>query len=652
MHSNSAALKGGFYQLFKQRNRDRITRRHYKWLAFLPCDDQLEIMRSRLFIVFISLIGSALANLQAQNDSTGSAQQSNPIGSKIVKAEDSGFSLSVNGKAFKVKGAGGSGSQSLLAELGGNSIRTWGIDEKTGNLLDEAQKNGLKVTLGFWLGHVRHGFSYENFEQVTKQISELKSAVEKYKNHPALLMWSIGNEMEGFDDGDNPAIWMHIEHCAQMVKSLDPNHPIMTVTAEIGGRKVEAMNYFCPSVDIHGINSYGGITSVAERYRKAGGVKPYLITEYGIPGTWETKPGKWGMPEELSSTAKATFYKDAYAAADKDSLCLGSYAFTWGAKQEASATWFGMLLPSGERLATADAVSEMWTGKPVENQCPRIELLTLVGENKVLEPGAEIKFALKASDPENDKLNVHWILTEDWKEIAEGGDSRPSPPKFPESILESSAAGAKIKMPDGGGTYRVYVYLKDGNGGAATANVSLKVKGERKAALGSKIKLPLTITGGDPNAKQFFFSSGWMGDTDKMKLSLDSQENPKIGKTCLKLEFTEPAGWGGIVWQSPAGDWGDQPGGFDFTGAKKLTFWARGGKGGETAKFGFGIIKEDKLHFDTAREEISVTLKSEWEKFEIPLEGKNLRRIKSGFYLITEAKGLPFEFFVDEVVVE
>ena len=110
MHSNSAALKGGLYQLFKQRNRDGITRRHYKWLAFLPCDDQLEIMRSRLFIVFISLIGSALANLHAQNDSTGSAQQSNPIGSKIVKAEDGGFSLSVNGKAFKVKGAGGSGS--------------------------------------------------------------------------------------------------------------------------------------------------------------------------------------------------------------------------------------------------------------------------------------------------------------------------------------------------------------------------------------------------------------------------------------------------------------------------------------------------------------------------------------------------------------
>ncbi len=70
------------------------------------------------------------------------------------------------------------------------------------------------------------------------------------------------------------------------------------------------------------------------------------------------------MPEELSSTAKATFYKDAYAAADKDPLCLGSYAFTWGGEAgglgdvvwNATSQWC-------ERLATADAVSEMWTGK-------------------------------------------------------------------------------------------------------------------------------------------------------------------------------------------------------------------------------------------------------------------------------------------------
>ncbi len=598
--------------------------------------------------LLICLIPGLVSLAVLAQDKTGGSHSS-----VSISRDGEAASLKVGGKDFEIKGAGGDGSKPLLARLGGNSFRTWGIDENTGALLDEAEKLGLKVTLGFWLGHERHGFSYENFDQVSKQIEDLRSAVQTYKDHPALLMWGIGNEMEGFEAGDNPAIWMHVEHVARMVKEIDPHHPVMTVTAEIGGRKVEAMNRFCPSVDVHGINCYGGITSLAKRYREAGGVKPYVVTEYGTPGTWESKPGKWGMPNEMTSTAKGKFYGDAYDVAHNDPLCLGSYAFTWGAKQEASATWFGMLLPTGERLAAADVLSEKWTGQPVENHSPEISSLELVGENVELDRGAEVQFKLAVSDPEKDELNVRWILAEDWEEVAEGGDARPSPPTFAKAIVSSSATGATLKMPEtGGGTYRVYVYVSDEHGGAATANFSLKMKGEREAGIGSKITLPLTITGGDPNAKQRYTSSGWMGDTDKMKLTLDSRENPKIGSTCLKLEFTEPAGWGGIVWQSPAGDWGDAPGGFDLTGAKKLSFWARGAKGGETAKFGLGIIEDNKTYHDTARTELALTLKPEWEKYEISLEGKDLTRIKSGFYLVTESSGLPFEFFVDEVVVE
>jgi hypothetical protein len=48
--------------------------------------------------------------------------------------------------------------------------------------------------------------------------------------------------------------------------------------------------------------------------------------------------------------------------------------------------------------------------------------------------------------------------------------------------------------------------------------------------------------------------------------------------------------WGGVVWQHPANDWGDANGGFNLTGAKKLTFWARGEKGGEKVSFEFGLL--------------------------------------------------------------
>ena len=73
-----------------------------------------------------------------------------------------------------------------------------------------------------------------------------------------------------------------------MVHQLDPNHPTMTVVAEIGGNKVRNIHKYCPDIDMIGINSYGGGPSLAERYREAGGSKPFVVTEFGPPGAWET----------------------------------------------------------------------------------------------------------------------------------------------------------------------------------------------------------------------------------------------------------------------------------------------------------------------------------------------------------------------------
>ena len=231
------------------------------------------------------------------------------------------------GKPYYIKGAGGDGSKKLLAECGGNSFRTWGVDRNTGKILDEAQRLGLTVTLGIWLGHERHGFDYSNINQVTRQMDAVRASVKRYKDHPGLLMWALGNEMEG--DGNNAAIWTHIECLAAMVKKIDDKHPTVTVIAELGGRKVEAIHRLCPSIDVVGLNSYGGVASVPDRYRKAGGTKPYVVTEYGINGTWEWERNKFGTVDEPTSPAKASFYRKAYEALLKDKeLCLGSYAFT------------------------------------------------------------------------------------------------------------------------------------------------------------------------------------------------------------------------------------------------------------------------------------------------------------------------------------
>ena len=87
-----------------------------------------------------------------------------------------GWTLHVNGKPFFIKGAGGSMELELLKECGGNSIRTWGVGKDTQELLDRAHKNGIMVTLGYWMGHKRHGFNYNDKDRVKKQHEKFMAA--------------------------------------------------------------------------------------------------------------------------------------------------------------------------------------------------------------------------------------------------------------------------------------------------------------------------------------------------------------------------------------------------------------------------------------------------------------------------------------------
>ena len=148
--------------------------------------------------------------------------------------------------------------------------------------------------MGIWLGHERHGFRYNDADQVARQYEQAMATILRFRDHPALLMWGIGNEMEGYEKGDNAAIWSAINNIASMVKKLDPNHPTMTVIAEIGGDKVKNVHRLCPDIDVVGINSYGGAATIPQRYRKAGGVKPYVLTEFGPPGRGKVRrpPGR------------------------------------------------------------------------------------------------------------------------------------------------------------------------------------------------------------------------------------------------------------------------------------------------------------------------------------------------------------------------
>ena len=409
---------------------------------------------------------------EAQTASTGQR----PIKVTVEKTKD-GYRLLRGGKPYFVKGGGGSQFLDSLAKAGANSVRTWGHEEAI-RALPEAKRRGLSVCFGLWMGHERHGFDYADEKAVAAQRERFRPVIEKYKNDPALLVWQIGNEMEG-PDGKNPRIWKAVNDVAKMIKSIDPNHPTMTVIAEIGGDKIKNFKALCPDVDILGVNAYGGMGSLASRLEEQGYDEPFLVTEWGALGPWEGGNAPWGAPIEMTSHEKAEFAIANYyrTVAAHDDRCLGSYVFLWGHKQERTDTWFGLVLATGERTELADAVSRAWTGRAPANRAP--VLYRLESENAFLKkvaPGARLSARAVARDPNGDALIARWVVRAETTDAKGGGDAEAAPPDVPGAITKTDGLSAEFTAPAKPGPYRLFVYLTDAKGGAATANIPFFVE--------------------------------------------------------------------------------------------------------------------------------------------------------------------------------
>lgn len=155
-----------------------------------------------------------------------------------------------------------------------------------------------------------------------------------------------------------------------------------------------------------------------------------------------------------------------------------------------------------------------------------------------------------------------------------------------------------------------------------------------------------------------FYPDGWMGDYNDIKLSVYCDENPRSGKTCIKINYLPGASqnskWAGVFWQYPGSQWGKKKGGYDLTGAKKLKFWARGEKGGE-------VIQEVKMGGISGKFKDSdtagigpITLSTDWKEFEIDLSGVDLSYISGGFCWSTslEQNRGGCVFYLDDIVYE
>lgn len=95
-------------------------------------------------------------------------------------------------------------------------------------MLDEAQRRGFSALVGLPLGNPRQGFDYADTNRVERQFLRAQEIVRTDRDHPALLMWNLGNEPEiHIIPEQREPVWREANRLAGMVKREDPNHPVI-----------------------------------------------------------------------------------------------------------------------------------------------------------------------------------------------------------------------------------------------------------------------------------------------------------------------------------------------------------------------------------------------------------------------------------------
>ncbi len=192
------------------------------------------------------------------------------------------------------KGAAFEGDRASLARLaaaGAKVVRVYRQSDAW--VLDEAHRLGLKVVMGLWLEHPRHGFDYADARAMRAQEDALLDFVARHRKHPALLAWGVGNEIET-GVADPLPLWRAVDRLAARIRALDPDHPTMMVVADTGMDAFRALAGCCPNVELLGINVYAGaVFDLPQRLRAAGIAKPVVVAELGPLGQWQAGRKPW-----------------------------------------------------------------------------------------------------------------------------------------------------------------------------------------------------------------------------------------------------------------------------------------------------------------------------------------------------------------------
>ena len=92
----------------------------------------------------------------------------------------------------------------------------------------------------------------------------------------------------------------------------------------------------------------------------------------------------------------------------------------------------------------------------------------------------------RAADPDNDKLSYRWVMVRETNKKNKTGGWDTQQFAMPKGIVSTNGTRVTFKAASGVGGYRIFVYVLDGHGNAASANFPFEVTDASTAPAATK----------------------------------------------------------------------------------------------------------------------------------------------------------------------
>jgi hypothetical protein len=413
----------------------------------------------------------------------GTAKSAPPPDKKVYLSKaNSTFTLYKDNQPFRIHGASGDPRYiRQLAEAGGNCLRvydTLGLAE----VLDTALHYGIAIIADLPLPKSQHLSFYRDQQQVKAQFNAYRDFVRRHKDHPALLMWMLGNELDFPYKPNYTPFYRAYNDLLAMIHRVDGQHPVATALTNFQRRTIANIRLKIPDLDLLGINTFGLLKDLEQDMADFAWMwdGPYFVSEWSINGYWEVPMTAWGAPVEDAGWKKGEeliqrFYQEMPF---NDPRFLGSCLFYWGHKQERTETWFNTFTRDGAPTALYEAYEQLNDCSLSYPTAPELKYMLLdstgSSDHIMLHPGQLYTARLVFDHPPDAALQTRWrLLSEDWYSLEL--DTIVPVLQYDHLLDTIGTQMVRFRAPAREGPYRLYATLHYPGSIATAANTPFYV---------------------------------------------------------------------------------------------------------------------------------------------------------------------------------